>query len=278
MTTNIKQSAQYEDFVLEQAESGSITVRYSNTSKGLDKIAEEVGFELKEGWNTQAKGRNLINFLNDEQPKAVASDAAEPESEQDERTTYISDQDWEWWLGLSDTMKYVLLWSVKDFMLNNGDVPPSADRNSDYPVFEWDPNDRNGRVSFYLSECYFGVYNKKGELIEDPEEFDIDISFPRNAYDLDDLSKLSYLRCIQSLNFSQYNCCSVPEGLSGLNNVVYIDLSNNYLSDESLAPLHSLTELGELNLYNTGIEEDDEEFQALVEALPNCAITLDGWD
>ena len=64
MSTEIKKTARYGKFIIEQAENDSISVKYHNTKEGLREISQQVGFEFDNDWNTRYFGDRLIKFLN----------------------------------------------------------------------------------------------------------------------------------------------------------------------------------------------------------------------
>lgn len=64
-------SAVYNNRVIAQAENGSIEVYYKNTAACLREIAEELGFEYDEKWNTRQLGSKLIAHIQQNKPKAT---------------------------------------------------------------------------------------------------------------------------------------------------------------------------------------------------------------
>lgn len=63
-----KKSAISGEYIITVEDSGSITVHrvYDNTKGALREIAEKVGFEYDENWNTRTFGSTLVDFLNEE--------------------------------------------------------------------------------------------------------------------------------------------------------------------------------------------------------------------
>jgi len=63
-----KKSAISGEYIITVEDSGSITVHrvYDNTIGALREIAEKVGFEYDEKWNTRTLGSKLVDFLNEE--------------------------------------------------------------------------------------------------------------------------------------------------------------------------------------------------------------------
>ena len=63
-----KKSAISGEYIITVEDSGSITVHrvYDNTIDTLREIAEKVGFEYDEKWNTRTFGSKLVDFLNEE--------------------------------------------------------------------------------------------------------------------------------------------------------------------------------------------------------------------
>lgn len=62
----MKNIANVGEYVIEQADSGSIKVykEYSNTKGALREIAEEIGFEYDNSWTTRQFGTKLIQNIN----------------------------------------------------------------------------------------------------------------------------------------------------------------------------------------------------------------------
>lgn len=58
--------AEHGQWVVSQAESGSITVSrvYDNTKEGLRQLSQEVGFSYDESWTTRQFGSKLIEHIN----------------------------------------------------------------------------------------------------------------------------------------------------------------------------------------------------------------------
>lgn len=63
-----KKSAISGEYIITVEDSSSITVHrvYDNTIGALREIAEKVGFEYDEKWNTRTFGSKLVDFLNEE--------------------------------------------------------------------------------------------------------------------------------------------------------------------------------------------------------------------
>lgn len=63
-----KKSAISGEYIITVEDYGSITVHrvYDNTIGALREIAEKVGFEYDEKWNTRTFGSKLVDFLNEE--------------------------------------------------------------------------------------------------------------------------------------------------------------------------------------------------------------------
>ena len=65
-----KFTATYQNWKIEIAESGTVSVfdnetLCDNSKKALCQIADLVGFEIQDGWNTRQMGRKLVDFLNE---------------------------------------------------------------------------------------------------------------------------------------------------------------------------------------------------------------------
>lgn len=71
MTKEIKKSAIYKNFLIEQFEDKTIDVscRSEKTLAILRDISNEIGFEYSGDWNSQFFGHRLIDFLNEMESK-----------------------------------------------------------------------------------------------------------------------------------------------------------------------------------------------------------------
>ncbi|HHF1011694.1 TPA: hypothetical protein ACPIVT_001217, partial [Haemophilus influenzae] len=77
-------------------------------------MSEDLGFEYSDEWNTRYFGHRLINFINGVDTRKETIKLAEdkfPEELINDTDTIgnISNEDWDWWCHLSDTMKYILI-------------------------------------------------------------------------------------------------------------------------------------------------------------------------
>ena len=123
MSKKIRSCAIYKDLIIESAEDYTVTIRCRDrkTRSMLREISEDLGFEYSDDWNTRYFGHRLINFINGVDTRRETTKLAEdkfPEELITDTTEYISDEDWEWWCGLSDTLKYIVLWNIKDEFLD----------------------------------------------------------------------------------------------------------------------------------------------------------------
>lgn len=63
-----KKEAQIGEYTVAEKEDGGIIVLYSpgNVKETLRNLAQEVGFDYDEGWNTRQLGKKLIDFVNND--------------------------------------------------------------------------------------------------------------------------------------------------------------------------------------------------------------------
>ena len=94
-----KFTANYQNWKIDVEDSGTVLVYENgvlcdNTAKAIREIAEKVGFEIQENWNTRHMGRKLVDFLNENGASAPATAPAtapstepSPKEEKKERST-----------------------------------------------------------------------------------------------------------------------------------------------------------------------------------------------
>lgn len=273
MTQKAKGSAIYNEFVIERAENDSITVKYRNTKDALRNISKEVGFEYQDDWNTRTFGNALINFLNSPE-RAQAGSNLDVENEEDE-VQYISDEDWQWWFDLSDSMKYVILWNLKAaFLDKHQGLIPEFDTFDDSLSTEVDLYDKNEAIEFYLGDYIVGRHSSDGSFIPG---LCSSLEIPNEIFDIYDLPKLSHLKQLTSLSFNGWG-----GGFDNFNMGLFesfqqlesLDLSRNDVDLKSLGVLSSLANLRTLVLERCDIDEDSDEFLALKAKLPNVTIIV----
>ena len=97
----VKFTASYQNWKIDVEDSGTVLVYDNgvlcdNTKKAVCEIAQKVGFEIQETWNTRQMGRKLVDFLNENVVSASAAEStpatahpAEPaqKEEKKERST-----------------------------------------------------------------------------------------------------------------------------------------------------------------------------------------------
>lgn len=252
MAKQMKNNAVHGKFIIERAENNSITVRFRNTKEALCEMADKVGMEYKKDWVTQYLGNRLIKFLNNETLTAneVAETSGEiAEAKSNDNTSYLSDEAWEWWCGLSDSAKYTLIDNANWFY---------GEKIRALPVLEdgkirtsWDLYDRNGPirnyVSYYTGYYENGQFNKaKTDKIEWDKEYDASV-----IGELGYLCQAGHLSSFTSNGRTSWNYAPIPAGISELKSLKKLGLGYRDLSEaqEELENiLTAFSELEELNL------------------------------
>ena len=206
MSKQIRSCAIYKDLIIESAEDYTVTIRCRDrkTRSMLREISEDLGFEYSDEWNTRYFGHRLINFINGVDTRRETTKLAEDKFPEElisdtDTTEYISDEDWEWWCGLSDTLKYIVLWNIKDeFLDEDYGLTPEYDDLSEEISTELDLYDRNGAIAFYLKDYIVGVHFSDGNF-----EPGITHKFviPDNVFNIRELPKLSHIKQLSSLSF-----------------------------------------------------------------------------
>ena len=282
MSKKIRSCAIYKDLIIESAEDYTVTIRCRDrkTRSMLREISEDLGFEYSDDWNTRYFGHRLINFINGVDTRRETTKLAEdkfPEELITDTTEYISDEDWEWWCGLSDTLKYIVLWNIKDeFLDEDHGLTPEYDDLSEEISTELDLYDRNGAIAFYLKDYIVGVHFSDGNF-----EPGITHKFviPDNVYNIRELPKLSHIKQLSSLSFHGWGGGFGSEEIDLLAQIPQLkelDLTTNSVSGDALEKLSSLTNLRTLSLPYSGDWSADEcsMLAALGDKLPNCVINL----
>ena len=282
MSKKIRNSAIYKDLIIESAEDYTVTIRCRDrkTRNMLREISEDLGFEYSDEWNTRYFGHRLINFINGVDTRRETTKLAEdkfPEELITDTTEYISDEDWEWWCGLSDTLKYIVLWNIKDeFLDEDYGLTPEYDDLSQEISTELDLYDRNGAIAFYLKDYIVGVHFSDGNF-----EPGITHKFviPDNVYNIRELPKLSHIKQLSSLSFHGWGGGFGSEEIDLLAQIPQLkelDLTTNSVSGDALEKLSSLTNLRTLSVPYSGDWSADEcsMLASLGDKLPNCVINL----
>jgi len=284
MSKKIRSCAIYKDLIIESAEDYTVTIRCRDrkTRSMLREISEDLGFEYSDEWNTRYFGHRLINFINGVDTRRETTILAEDKFPEElisdtDTTEYISDEDWEWWCGLSDTLKYIVLWNIKDeFLDEDYGLTPEYDDLSEEISTELDLYDRNGAIAFYLKDYIVGVHFSDGNF-----EPGITHKFviPDNVYNIRELPKLSHIKQLSSLSFHGWGGGFGSEEIDLLAQIPQLkelDLTTNSVSGDALEKLSSLTNLRTLSLPYSGDWSADEcsMLAALGDKLPNCVINL----
>jgi len=282
MSKKIRNSAIYKDLIIESAEDYTVTIRCRDrkTRNMLREISEDLGFEYSDEWNTRYFGHRLINFINGVDTRRETTKLAEdkfPEELITDTTEYISDEDWEWWCGLSDTLKYIVLWNIKDeFLDEDYGLTPEYDDLSQEISTELDLYDRNGAIAFYLKDYIVGVHFSDGNF-----EPGITHKFviPDNVFNIRELPKLSHIKQLSSLSFHGWGGGFGSEEIDLLAQIPQLkelDLTTNSVSGDALEKLSSLTNLRTLSVPYSGDWSADEcsMLASLGDKLPNCVINL----
>ena len=284
MSKKIRSCAIYKDLIIESAEDYTVTIRCRDrkTRSMLREISEDLGFEYSDEWNTRYFGHRLINFINGVDTRRETTILAEDKFPEElisdtDTTEYISDEDWEWWCGLSDTLKYIVLWNIKDeFLDEDYGLTPEYDDLSQEISTELDLYDRNGAIAFYLKDYIVGVHFSDGNF-----EPGITHKFviPDNVYNIRELPKLSHIKQLSSLSFHGWGGGFGSEEIDLLAQIPQLkelDLTTNSVSGDALEKLSSLTNLRTLSLPYSGDWSADEcsMLAALGDKLPNCVINL----
>lgn len=282
MSKKIRSCAIYKDLIIESAEDYTVTIRCRDrkTRSMLREISEDLGFEYSDDWNTRYFGHRLINFINGVDTRRETTKLAEdkfPEELITDTTEYISDEDWEWWCGLSDTLKYIVLWNIKDeFLDEDYGLTPEYDDLSQEISTELDLYDRNGAIAFYLKDYIVGVHFSDGNF-----EPGITHKFviPDNVYNIRELPKLSHIKQLSSLSFHGWGGGFGSEEIDLLAQIPQLkelDLTTNSVSGDALEKLSSLTNLRTLSVPYSGDWSADEcsMLASLGDKLPNCVINL----
>ncbi|MGX2975839.1 hypothetical protein ACWIUH_12335, partial [Ursidibacter arcticus] len=234
----VKKSAKYGNFVIEQAENNSISITCDNTKEGLRQIAGEIGMVYESDWNTQYLGNKVINFINGvDTTRNVKSSNKDIAKKEFDENNLISDEDWNWWVSLSDSLKYVLLisngiWGFEDEF--EEDFPTLED---DEIICEIDLNDRSIMGNFVATN-FTGYYDEDGNL----ERSDVltGISFPNEVFDYDGIEKLTHLEFVEEISFYYVNIDSIPEGVGKLTTITDFNFSRNEITEDTLGELSSL--------------------------------------
>ena len=284
MSKKIRSCAIYKDLIIESAEDYTVTIRCRDrkTRNMLREISEDLGFEYSDEWNTRYFGHRLINFINGVDTRRETTILAEDKFPEElisdtDTTEYISDEDWEWWCELSDTLKYIVLWNIKDeFLDEDYGLTPEYDDLSEEISTELDLYDRNGAIAFYLKDYIVGVHFSDGNF-----EPGITHKFviPDNVYNIRELPKLSHIKQLSSLSFHGWGGGFGSEEIDLLAQIPQLkelDLTTNSVSGDALEKLSSLTNLRTLSLPYSGDWSADEcsMLAALGDKLPNCVINL----
>ena len=274
MSKKIRNSAIYKDLIIESAEDYTVTIRCRDrkTRNMLREISEDLGFEYSDEWNTRYFGHRLINFINGVDTRRETTKLAEDKFPEElisdtDTTEYISDEDWEWWCGLSDTLKYIVLWNIKDeFLDEDYGLTPEYDDLSQEISTELDLYDRNGAIAFYLKDYIVGVHFSDGNF-----EPGITHKFviPDNVYNIRELPKLFH-------GWGGGFGSEEIDLLAQIPQLKELDLTTNSVSGDALEKLSSLTNLRTLSLPYSGDWSADEcsMLAALGDKLPNCVINL----
>ena len=282
MSKKIRSCAIYKDLIIESAEDYTVTIRCRDrkTRSMLREISEDLGFEYSDDWNTRYFGHRLINFINGVDTRRETTKLAEdkfPEELITDTTEYISDEDWEWWCGLSDTLKYIVLWNIKDeFLDEDHGLTPEYDDLSEEISTELDLYYRNGSIAFYLKDYIVGVHFSDGNF-----EPGITHKFviPDNVFNIRELPKLSHIKQLSSLSFHGWGGGFGSEEIDLLAQIPQLkelDLTTNSVSGDALEKLSSLTNLRTLSVPYSGDWSADEcsMLASLGDKLPNCVINL----
>ena len=284
MSKKIRNSAIYKDLIIESAEDYTVTIRCRDrkTRNMLREISEDLGFEYSDEWNTRYFGHRLINFINGVDTRRETTILAEDKFPEElisdtDTTEYISDEDWEWWCGLSDTLKYIVLWNIKDeFLDEDYGLTPEYDDLSEEISTELDLYDRNGAIAFYLKDYIVGVHFSDGNF-----EPGITHKFviPDNVFNIRELPKLSHIKQLSSLSFHGWGGGFGSEEIDLLAQIPQLkelDLTTNSVSGDALEKLSSLTNLRTLSVPYSGDWSADEcsMLASLGDKLPNCVINL----
>ena len=282
MSKKIRSCAIYKDLIIESAEDYTVTIRCRDrkTRSMLREISEDLGFEYSDDWNTRYFGHRLINFINGVDTRRETTKLAEdkfPEELITDTTEYISDEDWEWWCGLSDTLKYIVLWNIKDeFLDEDHGLTPEYDDLSQEISTELDLYDRNGAIAFYLKDYIVGVHFSDGNF-----EPGITHKFviPDNVFNIRELPKLSHIKQLSSLSFHGWGGGFGSEEIDLLAQIPQLKelyLTTNSVSGDALEKLSSLTNLRTLSVPYSGDWSADEcsMLASLGDKLPNCVINL----
>ena len=284
MSKKIRNSAIYKDLIIESAEDYTVTIRCRDrkTRSMLREISEDLGFEYSDDWNTRYFGHRLINFINGVDTRRETTKLAEDKFPEElitdtDTTEYISDEDWEWWCGLSDTLKYIVLWNIKDeFLDEDHGLTPEYDDLSEEISTELDLYDRNGAIAFYLKDYIVGVHFSDGNF-----EPGITHKFviPDNVFNIRELPKLSHIKQLSSLSFHGWGGGFGSEEIDLLAQIPQLkelDLTTNSVSGDALEKLSSLTNLRTLSVPYSGDWSADEcsMLASLGYKLPNCVINL----
>ena len=284
MSKKIRSCAIYKDLIIESAEDYTVTIRCRDrkTRSMLREISEDLGFEYSDEWNTCYFGHRLINFINGVDTRRETTILAEDKFPEElisdtDTTEYISDEDWEWWCGLSDTLKYIVLWNIKDeFLDEDYGLTPEYDDLSEEISTELDLYDRNGAIAFYLEDYIVGVHFSDGNF-----EPGITHKFviPDNVFNIRELPKLSHIKQLSSLSFHGWGGGFGSEEIDLLAQIPQLkelDLTTNSVSGDALEKLSSLTNLRTLSVPYSGDWSADEcsMLASLGDKLPNCVINL----
>lgn len=264
--------AEYDEFLIEKV-SGHVTVMHRNFKSILDEIAKSVGFEFENEKNSNDFTEALINFINAQKIGKI-SQISEDEIADHE---FISDEDWDWWCHLSDTMKYILIHDL-----------PNQEEEIGITEF-YDENDFDTEADIYdretfgilLGEYVTGLYLLDDTFIEPVLD---NINIPNNVYDIDDLEPLVYLNnYVLSISFRDWSGMVSEVMFNSIvkfNKLESLDLSYNRINIDELYKLSKLNHLKELYIRRV-MDFDDElvefneaELSKLKAMLPHSEIMM----
>ncbi|KAE9538409.1 hypothetical protein HT665_07410 [Ursidibacter maritimus] len=258
----VKKSAKYGNFVIEQAENNSISITCDNTKEGLRQISGEIGMVYESDWNTQYLGNKVINFINEgDTTRKVKSSNKDIAKKEFDENNLISDEDWNWWVSLSDSLKYMLLKSNGEWRFEDEfeeDFPTLVD---DEITCEIDLNDRSIMGNFVATN-FTGYYDEEGNL--DHSDILISVSFPDEVFDYSGIEKLTHLKFLEGISFSYVNIESIPECVGKLTTITDFDFSRNEITADTLGELSSLANnLQVLNLSSNLLAGTAEDYEPL---------------
>lgn len=273
--SNIKKSAKHGNFVIEQYENNSVSIICDNTRQALRDIATELGMPYEADWNTQYFGHRVINFINGvDTTRKSTSETTEVVQKEFDENNLISDEDWNWWVSLSDSFKYVLLDNHGSWLFEKEIGKPFPTEEDGMIQIEVDLNDR-AIMGNFVAKAFTGYHNEEGDYQNGKLHF---IVFDRYNFNLEELGKLSHLKSLNDISLSRCKLDAIPQEIGKLTQLERLDLSHNELTADKLEVLSNLTNLTCLYLECNPLGGKAEDYEPLTKLTKLSELKLHATD